>query len=101
MWQPHCHRYQKTPKALQNQLQNLETMKVQMAVTESKLEDWVNDVKEWAEAAKTTTTSNDADSLVSRIEVLVASIKTRSQRLYKDADGSKGRARIRRKFRTD
>ncbi|KAF3836199.1 hypothetical protein F7725_028757, partial [Dissostichus mawsoni] len=24
-------------------------MKVQMAVTESKLEDWVNDVKEWAE----------------------------------------------------
>ncbi|KAF3844309.1 hypothetical protein F7725_007472 [Dissostichus mawsoni] len=52
-------------------------------------------------AAKTTTTSNDADSLASRIEVLVASIKTRSQRLYKDADGSKGRARIRRKIRTD
>ncbi|KAI9516388.1 hypothetical protein NQZ68_017591 [Dissostichus eleginoides] len=44
-----CHRYQKTTKVLQNQLQNLETMKVQMAVTESKLEDWVNDVKEWAE----------------------------------------------------
>ncbi|KAF3856940.1 hypothetical protein F7725_017663 [Dissostichus mawsoni] len=87
--------------ALQNQLQNLETMKVQMAVTESKLEDWVNDVKEWAEAAKTTTNSNDADALASRIEVLVASIKRRSQRLYKDLDGSKGRARIRRKIRTE
>ncbi|KAI9520734.1 hypothetical protein NQZ68_013138 [Dissostichus eleginoides] len=96
-----CHRYQKTTKVLQNQLQNLETMKVQMAVTESKLEDWVNDVKEWAEAAKTTTNSNDADALASRIEVLVASIKRRSQRLYKDTDGSKGRARIRRKIRTE
>ncbi|KAF3833353.1 hypothetical protein F7725_027018 [Dissostichus mawsoni] len=96
-----CHRYQKTTKALQNQLQNLETMKVQMAVTESKLEDWVNDVKEWAEAAKTTTTSNDADALASRTEVLVASIKRRSQRLYKGTDCSKGRARIRRKIRTE
>ncbi|KAI9525209.1 hypothetical protein NQZ68_009889 [Dissostichus eleginoides] len=96
-----CHRYQKATKALQNQLQNLETMKVQMAVTESKLEDWVNDVKESAEAAKTTTNSNDADALASRIEVLVASIKRRSQRLYKDTDGSKGRARIRRKIRTE
>ncbi|KAI9520073.1 hypothetical protein NQZ68_021792 [Dissostichus eleginoides] len=85
-----CHRYQKTTKALQNQLQNLETMKLQMAVTESKLEDWSNDVKEWAEAAKTTTNSNDADALASRIEVLVANL-----------DGSKGRARIRRKIRTE
>ncbi|KAI9536265.1 hypothetical protein NQZ68_035333 [Dissostichus eleginoides] len=90
-----------TTKALQNQLQNLETMKVQMAVTESKLEDWVNDVKEWAEAAKTTTTSNDADALASRIELLVASIKRRSQRLYKGTDCSKGRARIRRRIRTE
>ncbi|KAI4829811.1 hypothetical protein KUCAC02_001476 [Chaenocephalus aceratus] len=52
-------------------------------------------------AAKTTTTSNDADALASRIEELVASIKRRSQRLYKDTDGSKGRARIRRKIRTE
>ncbi|KAJ4923580.1 hypothetical protein JOQ06_021491, partial [Pogonophryne albipinna] len=72
-----------TTKVLQNQFQNLETM------------------KEWAEAAKTTTTSNYADALASRIEVLVASIKRRSQRLYKDTDGSKGRASIRRKIRTE
>ncbi|KAI9534042.1 hypothetical protein NQZ68_018411 [Dissostichus eleginoides] len=52
------------------------------------------------ESAKTTTTSNDADALASRIEVLVASIKRRSQRLT-DTDGSKGRARIRRKIRTE
>ncbi|KAI4795629.1 hypothetical protein KUCAC02_029765 [Chaenocephalus aceratus] len=51
--------------------------------------------------AKTTTTSNDADALASRMEVLVARIKRRSQRLYKDTDGSKGRARIRRKIRTE
>ncbi|CAL8269727.1 unnamed protein product [Arctogadus glacialis] len=36
-----------------------------------------------------------------RLEVLVASIKRRSQRLYKDTDGSKGRARIRRKIREE
>ncbi|KAF3854447.1 hypothetical protein F7725_022502 [Dissostichus mawsoni] len=38
-----------TTKDLQSQMQALETMKAQLAVTESQLEDWVNDVKEWAE----------------------------------------------------
>ncbi|KAI9514142.1 hypothetical protein NQZ68_035606 [Dissostichus eleginoides] len=89
------HRYQKATKALQSQMQALETMKAQLAVTESQLEDWVNDVKEWAEATTTKTTTNDADALASRIEVLVASIKRRSQRLYKDTDGNKAHARIR------
>ncbi|KAI9523548.1 hypothetical protein NQZ68_026490 [Dissostichus eleginoides] len=89
-------------KALQSQMQALETMKAQLAVTESQLQDWVNDVKEWAEAATTTkTTTNDADALASRIEVLVASIKRRSQRLYKDTDGNKARARIRCKIRKE
>ncbi|KAI9522018.1 hypothetical protein NQZ68_040480 [Dissostichus eleginoides] len=96
------HRYQKATKALQSQMQALETMKAQLAATESQLEDWVNDVKEWAEAATTTkTTTNDADALASRIEVLVASIKRRSQRLYKDTDGNKARARIRCKIRKE
>ncbi|KAK2836800.1 hypothetical protein Q7C36_014669 [Tachysurus vachellii] len=94
------YRYQKTTKALQSQLQNLECMKVELTVTESQLEDWVNDVKEWADATTTTTTS-DVDALASRIEVLVASIKRRSQHLYKDTDGNKGRARIRRKIREE
>ncbi|XP_039537469.1 uncharacterized protein LOC120485755 [Pimephales promelas] len=93
---------QKTTKSLQSQLQNLKTMKAQLTVTASQLEDWVNDVKDWADAATTaTTTTNDADALASRIEVLVASIKRRSQRLYKDNDGNKGRARIRRKIREE
>lgn len=70
-----------------------------MTVTESQLEDWVSDVKEWADARVTTT--NDADGLASRIEVLVASIKRCSHRLYKDTDGNKGRARIRRKIREE
>ena len=30
-------------------MQNLESMKAELAVTESQLEDWVSDVKEWAE----------------------------------------------------
>ncbi|XP_026104409.1 uncharacterized protein LOC113075981 [Carassius auratus] len=81
-------------------LLNLESLKVELAVTESQLEDWLNEVKEWADTAATTTT-NDADALASRIEVLVASIKRRSQRLYKDTDGNKGRARIRRKIREE
>ncbi|RXN06063.1 macrophage mannose receptor 1-like protein [Labeo rohita] len=38
-----------TTKALQSQLQNLESMKVELAVTERQLKDWVNDVKEWAD----------------------------------------------------
>ncbi|KAJ8362982.1 hypothetical protein SKAU_G00118130 [Synaphobranchus kaupii] len=87
--------------ALQSQLQDLESMKAQLAVTESQLEDWVNDVKDWAEAATTTPNDADADALASRIEVLVASIKKRSQRLYKDTDGNKGRGRISRKIREE
>ncbi|XP_039464910.1 uncharacterized protein LOC120438595 [Oreochromis aureus] len=93
------HRYQKATKALLTQLQNLESLKVQLAVTDSQLDEWVSDVKEWAEAA-TTRTSN-VDPLVSRTEVLVASIKRRSQRLYKDTDGNKARAKIRRKIREE
>lgn len=50
-----------------------------------------------------TTSPNDADvaAVASRIEELVASVKRRSQRLYKDHDGCKGRARIRRKIREE
>lgn len=50
-----------------------------------------------------TTSPNDADvaAVASRIEELVASVKRRSQRLYKDSDGCKGRARIRRKIREE
>ncbi len=43
-----------TTKALQSQLQNLESMKVELAVTESQLEDWLNDVKEWADGEEMT-----------------------------------------------
>ncbi len=43
-----------TTKALQSQLQNLESMKVEMAVTESQLEDWLNDLKEWADSEEMT-----------------------------------------------
>ncbi|XP_039457641.1 uncharacterized protein LOC120434145 [Oreochromis aureus] len=92
------HRYQKATKALLTQLQNLESLKVQLAVTDSQLDEWVSDVKDWAEA---TTSTSDVDPLVSRIEVLVASIKRRSQRLYKDTDGNKARAKIRRKIREE
>lgn len=52
-------------------------------------------------SATTTTNTHDADALARRIEVLVASIKRRSQRLYKDTDSNKGRARIRRKIREE
>ncbi|KAJ4932732.1 hypothetical protein JOQ06_011147 [Pogonophryne albipinna] len=69
-------------KALQSQMQALETMKP-IGTTSTK------------------TTTDDADALASRIEVLVASIKRRSQRLYKDTDGNKARARIRCKIRKE
>lgn len=52
-------------------------------------------------SATTSQKNADLDAVTSRMEVLVASIKRRSQRLYKDTDGSKGRARIRRKIREE
>jgi flagellar motility protein MotE (MotC chaperone) len=52
-------------------------------------------------SATTSQKNADLDAVTSRLEVLVASIKRRSQRLYKDTDGSKGRARIRRKIREE
>lgn len=52
-------------------------------------------------SATTSQKNADLDAVINRIEVLVASIKRRSQRLYKDTDGSKGRARIRRKIREE
>ncbi|XDV21836.1 hypothetical protein PO909_026856 [Leuciscus waleckii] len=93
-------RYQKATKRLESQCLDLESMRTQLAVTQVEVEGWVTDIKEWAEA--TTSQQNaDLDAVTSRMEVLVASIKRRSQRLYKDTDGSKGRARIRRKIREE
>ncbi|XP_039633813.1 uncharacterized protein LOC120544245 [Perca fluviatilis] len=93
-------RYRKATVALQCQLHNLEAMKTEMDITDNQLESWIIDINEWAEA---TTSPNDADvaAVASRIEELVASVKRRSQRLYKDHDGCKGRARIRRKIREE
>ncbi|XP_039464390.1 uncharacterized protein LOC120437933 isoform X2 [Oreochromis aureus] len=45
------HRYQKATKALLTQLQNLESLKVQLAMTDSQLDEWVSDVKDWAEGS--------------------------------------------------
>ncbi|XP_030277204.1 uncharacterized protein LOC115584017 isoform X2 [Sparus aurata] len=93
-------RYRKATVTLQSQLQNLEAMKTEMDITDNQLESWIIDINEWAEA---TASPNDADvaAVASRIEELVASVKRRSQRLYKDNDGCKGRARIRRKIREE
>ncbi|XDV13820.1 hypothetical protein PO909_002147 [Leuciscus waleckii] len=81
-------RHRKAKIALQCQLHNLEAMKTVMDISDSQLERWIFDVNEWAEA---TTSPNDADvaAVASRIEELVASVKRRSQRLYKDSDGCK------------
>ncbi|KAI4806955.1 hypothetical protein KUCAC02_017745, partial [Chaenocephalus aceratus] len=73
-------RYLKTTKALEKQLQNLESMKAELAVTEKQLEDWIRDVNEWAESQQD------------------RNVKRRSQRLYKDTDSNKGCSRIRRKI---
>ncbi|KAF4095257.1 hypothetical protein G5714_024335 [Onychostoma macrolepis] len=59
---------------------------------------------EWSAARETSQRSAskvDEEDWSLRIEVLVASIKRRSQRLYKDTDGNKGRARIRRRIREE
>ncbi|XP_045897337.1 uncharacterized protein LOC123964349 [Micropterus dolomieu] len=42
-------RYQKAAKRLESQLQDLESMKIQLAVTQVEVEGWLTDIKEWAE----------------------------------------------------
>lgn len=46
-----------------------------------------------------TTNEDEQEILANKIEMLVLSLKRRSQRLYRDNDRNKGRARIRRKMR--
>lgn len=41
--------YFKATKALEVQLQDLEVMKNQLAVTQVEVEGWATDIKEWAE----------------------------------------------------
>jgi len=41
--------YLKATKRLESQLQDLESMKIQLAVTQVEVESWVTDIKEWAE----------------------------------------------------
>ncbi|CAM4568525.1 unnamed protein product [Leuciscus chuanchicus] len=95
------------PKPIRSQCLDLESMRTQLAVTQVEVEGWVTDIKEWAEVkclhffSSQQQQNADLDAVTSRMEVLVASIKRRSQRLYKGTDGSKGRARIRRKIREE
>ena len=46
-------------------------------------------------------TDDDPDGLTKKIEMLVLGLKKRHQRLHKDTDGSKARARILRKLRKE
>ena len=52
-------------------------------------------------SAAATTTADEPEALANSIETLVASIKRRSQRLYKDNDGNKARAKLRSKIRRE
>ncbi|XP_058468997.1 uncharacterized protein LOC131443402 isoform X3 [Solea solea] len=64
------HRYHKTIKSLQSKQQNLESMKAQLAVTESHLEDWVSDVKEWAEDSVDLRTKRKAFDIIMAVRRL-------------------------------
>ncbi|CAM4575098.1 unnamed protein product [Leuciscus chuanchicus] len=44
-------------KRLESQLQDLESMRIQLAVTQAEVEGWVTDIKEWAEGESYTITS--------------------------------------------
>ena len=52
-------------------------------------------------SAATTTTDEQPDALAHKIETLVLGIKRRSQRINKEADGCKARARFLRKNRKE
>ncbi|XP_030278048.1 uncharacterized protein LOC115584637 [Sparus aurata] len=87
-------RYWKATITLQSQLQNLEAMKTEMDITDNQLESWIIDINEWAEA---TASPNDADvaAVASRIEELVASVKSiviKTMMDAKDVLGSAGRS---------
>lgn len=46
----------KATKRLESQLQDLESMRIQLAVTQVEVEGWVTDIKEWAEGESYTIT---------------------------------------------
>ena len=50
---------------------------------------------------KTATEADEPEALANSIETLVTSIKRRSQRLYRDTDGSKARSKLRNKMRRE
>ncbi|KAI9532749.1 hypothetical protein NQZ68_029315 [Dissostichus eleginoides] len=61
---------EQTTKALEKQLQNLESMKAELAVTEKQLEDWTRDVNEWAENSFDLRTKRRAFDLVMAVKRL-------------------------------
>jgi hypothetical protein len=54
--------YLKATKGLESRLQDLEVMRVQLAVTQVEVEGWVTDVKEWAEGESYTITDQCVSS---------------------------------------
>ncbi|XP_032364155.1 uncharacterized protein LOC116678296 [Etheostoma spectabile] len=90
-------RYHKTSKALNIQMGDLETLKAQHQLDEQTVEEFVQEVKEWADGE--TDHQGTPQALCKKIEALTTSIKTRAQLLYRKNDSNKGRHRIRRKIR--
>ncbi|XP_035528808.1 uncharacterized protein LOC118336301 [Morone saxatilis] len=90
-------RYHKTSKALNIQMGDLETLKAQHQLDEQTVEEFVQEVKEWADGE--TDHQGTPQALCKKIEDLTSSIKTRAQLLYRKNDSNKGRHRIRRKIK--
>ncbi|KAK7910161.1 hypothetical protein WMY93_014845 [Mugilogobius chulae] len=86
-------------KTLEKKEQMLESTKTALSLSDIQIEEWVTDVKEWAEVTPPSTDEHTA--LRSKIEALVPSIKRHMQRLYKVTDSSKARDRLRRKIRQE
>ncbi|XP_051256818.1 uncharacterized protein LOC127363898 [Dicentrarchus labrax] len=88
-------RYHKTSKALNIPIGDLETLKAQHQLGEQTVEEFVQEVKEWADGE--IDHQGTPQALCKKIEAFTTSINTRAQLLYRKND--KGRHRIRRKIR--
>ncbi|XP_051253999.1 uncharacterized protein LOC127362373 [Dicentrarchus labrax] len=88
-------RYHKTSKAFNIPIGDLETLKAQHQLGEQTVEEFVQEVKEWADGE--IDHQGTPQALCKKIEAFTTSINTRAQLLYRKNDRNKGRHRIRRK----
>ncbi|XP_062391025.1 uncharacterized protein LOC134078875 [Sardina pilchardus] len=89
-----CRKYVKTKANLVEHNKQLEAFQLENSVSENTVQQWVEDIKEWAASGD----DGPLDTLEKKIEGLAMSYKQRRTDLYRLTDGSKRRQPLRKKM---